>query len=52
MRGYPQFSPWISVTLILLRSAFLHIHKAGTNAFELVGFVLKYEATIFSPLKL
>ena len=39
MRGYPQFSFWISITFV--RFDFPHIHKPRKNNFELIGTVLK-----------
>ena len=41
MRGYPQFSFWISTTLIKIYISYIIINR-GKNIFELVGTVLKY----------
>ena len=40
MRGYPQFSLWISITLVKIYISFIIINQ-GKNTFELVGTVLK-----------
>ena len=41
MRGYPQFSFWISITLVKIYSSCIIINR-GKNTFELVGTVLKF----------
>ena len=40
MRGYPQFSFWISITLVKIYISCIITHR-GKNTFELVGTVLK-----------
>ena len=40
MRGYSQFSFWISITLVKIYIFCIIIHR-GKNTFELVGTVLK-----------
>ena len=49
MGGYPQFSLWISITLVKI--CFSRIaSKPRKNTFELVGTVLKRSALCTSPL--
>ena len=40
MRGYPQFSFWISIALVKIYISYIIINR-GKNTFELVGTVLK-----------
>ena len=40
MRGYPEFSFWISITLVKAYSRIFS--KSRKNTFELVGTVLKF----------
>ena len=40
MRGYPQFSFWISIALVKIYISCIIINR-GKNTFELVGTVLK-----------
>ena len=40
MRGHPQFSHWIPITLVKIYISFIIINR-GKNTFELVGTVLK-----------
>ena len=40
MRGYPQFSFWISIALVKIYISYIIINR-GKNTFELVGAVLK-----------
>ena len=40
MHGYPQFSFWISITLVKIYFSCIIINR-GKNTFELVGNVLK-----------
>ena len=39
MRGYPQYSFWISITLVKIYISCININQ-GKNTFELVGTVL------------
>ena len=39
MRGYPQFSFWISITIVNIYIPYITINR-GKNTFELVGIVL------------
>ena len=49
MRGYPQFSFWISITLVKI--CFSRIfRKPRKNTFELVGTVIKFDVWI-NPVK-
>ena len=41
MRGYPQFSFWISITLVKICFSLI-VSKPRKNTFELVGTVLKH----------
>ena len=41
MRGSPQFSCWISITLVKIYNSRIIINR-GKNIFELVGTVLKH----------
>ena len=43
MHGYPQFSFWISMTLVKIYISCIIINR-GKNTFELVGIVLKSES--------
>ena len=45
MRGYPQFSFWISIKLVTIY-IFRIIINRGKNTFELVGTVLKHTMRI------
>ena len=42
MRGYPQFSFWISITLVKIYISCIIITR-GKNVFELIGTVLNIE---------
>ena len=44
MRGYPQFSFWISITLVKIYISCIIINR-GKNTFELVGTVFKIHDT-------
>ena len=53
MRGYPQFSFWISITLVKIYISCIIINQ-GKNTFELVGTVLKliqHRSTFFSRIE-
>ena len=51
MRGYPQFSFWISITLVKIYISRIIINR-GKNTFELVGTVLKRFQFTFALLYL
>ena len=48
MRGYPQFSFWISIVLVKIYVSWVIINR-GKNTFELVGTVLKLPIFVINP---
>ena len=47
MRGYPQFSIWISITLVKIYISRIIINR-GKSTFELIGTVLKRDNSSFT----
>ena len=48
MRGYLQFSSWISITIVKICFSRIIIHKTHKNTFELVGTVDSANCTDFN----
>ena len=48
MRGYPQFSFWISITLVKIYISCVIINR-GKNTIELVGTVLNMLVNLITP---